>query len=402
PQHRAARHDAQGAEHHRAADRPDGTDAARRVRETKSQGATMTSRTLAILAAALVVLALLAVYGQRRDASPPSRSGELLLPQLEASLDRVDRVRIAAAGDETVATLERGADAWTVAERHGYAADITKIRGVLRGLADAKIVEEKTSNPAYYDRLGVTDIDSSDARGVKVEAFAGDEPVVSVIVGDSAGGGQHYVRVDGEETSHAVDVELDVPRNARDWLDRTILDVPSSEIASVTIEHPDGATLRISKDDAGQTNFDVHDVPEGRELSYPGVASAFAGALRDLELDAVRPAGDDADGESADGSATTATFRTFDGLIVVATTVERDGERWVRFSADAGAPVAETKDADGADASAGADESGEAEAQAAAGADAAGADEGSARAAEDGAADEDEADAGDAAERARA
>src|SRR5690606_42106884 len=82
----------------------------------------MTSRTLGILAAALVVLALLAVYGQRRDVSPPSRSGELLLPQLEASLDRIDRVRIATAGNETVATLERGTDAWTVAERHGYAA----------------------------------------------------------------------------------------------------------------------------------------------------------------------------------------------------------------------------------------------------------------------------------------
>src|SRR5690606_27063134 len=176
-------------------DRPDGTDAARRVRETKSQGATMTSRTLTILAAALVVLALLAVYGQRRDASPPSRSGELLLPQLEASLDRIDRVRITAAGNEAVATLERGADPWSIAERHGYAADITKIRGVLRGLADARIVEEKTSNPAYYDRLGVSDIDSAEARGIEVAAFAGDEPLVAVIVGDSAGGGQHYVRL---------------------------------------------------------------------------------------------------------------------------------------------------------------------------------------------------------------
>ncbi len=304
----------------------------------------MTSRTLGILAAALVVLALLAVYGQRRDASPPSRSGELLLPQLEAALDRIDRVHIAVAGDETVATLERGADAWALAERHGYAADIVKIRGVLRGLADAKIVEEKTSNPAYYDRLGVSDIDTPNARGVQVAAFTGDEPIVSVIVGDPAGGGRHYVRVAGERTSHAVDVELDVPRNARDWLDRTILDVPSSQIASVTIEHPDGETLRMSKDGAGQTNFDVDDVPEGRELSYPGVANSIAGALRDLKLDDVRPASEDTD---ADAAATTATFRTFDGLVVVATTVERDGERWVRFSAAADAPAAESSGADG-------------------------------------------------------
>ena len=313
----------------------------------------MTSRTLGILAAALVVLALLAVYGQRRDVSPPSRSGELLLPQLEASLDRIDRVRIATAGNETVATLERGTDAWTVAERHGYAADIGKIREVLRGLADAKIVEEKTSNPAYYDRLGVSDIDSADARGVEVAAFAGDEPVATVIVGDSVGGNHRYVRIGGERTSHEVDAKLEVPRTVRDWLDRTIVDVPSTRVASVTIEHPDGETLRISKNDSGQTNFDVHDIPEGRELSYAGVANSIAGALRDLKLDDVRPAADDAE----DAARTTATFRTFDGLVVGATTIERDGARWVRFSASAEPQASEgSGEADAGEAASGSDE----------------------------------------------
>src|SRR5690606_2118145 len=338
----------------------------------------MTSRTMGILAAALVVLALLAVYGQRRDVSPPSRSGELLLPQLEASLDRIDRVRIATAGNETVATLERGTDAWTVAERHGYAADIGKIREVLRGLADAKIVEEKTSNPAYYDRLGVSDIDSADARGVEVAAFAGDEPVATVIVGDSVGSNHRYVRIGGERTSHEVDAKLEVPRTVRDWLDRTIVDVPSTRVASVTIEHPDGETLRISKNDSGQTNFDVHDIPEGRELSYAGVANSIAGALRDLKLDDVRQAADDAE----DAPKTTTTFRTFDGLVVVATTIERDGERWVRFSARAEAAASESSD----EAHAGAAAAGTAEAEAAA------ADNGDT-------ADDDEAS--DAAERAR-
>jgi len=338
----------------------------------------MTSRTLGILAAALVVLALLAVYGQRRDVSPPSRSGELLLPQLEASLDRIDRVRIATAGSETVATLERGTDAWTVAERDGYAADIGKIREVLRGLADAKIVEEKTSNPAYYDRLGVSDIGSDDARGVEVAAFAGDEPVVSVIVGDSVGGNHRYVRVGGEETSYEVDAKLEVPRTLRDWLDRTIVDVPSTRIASVTIEHPDGETLEISKKSSSQTNFDVHDIPEGRELSYAGVANSIAGALRDLKLDDVRQAADDAE----DAPKTTTTFRTFDGLVVVATTIERDGERWVRFSARAEAAASESSDE--ADAGAAADGTAEAEAAAADNGDTA---------------DDDEAS--DAAERAR-
>src|SRR5690606_23079225 len=68
PQHRAARHDAESAEHRRDAGGIDRLDAADRYRQATSEGATMTSRTLLVLTAALLVLALVAVWGQRGSA----------------------------------------------------------------------------------------------------------------------------------------------------------------------------------------------------------------------------------------------------------------------------------------------------------------------------------------------
>lgn len=311
----------------------------------------MTSRTLIVLAAALAVLALVALWGQRGDA-PQTQVNALFLPELEASLGDIDRVRVAGAGNQTLATLERRPDSWVVAEKGEYPADIAKIRGALRALAEARIVEQKTANPAYYDRLGVASVDSEDARGVELTAYAGEAVHASVIVGDSDAANLQYVRSSDAETSYLVDREIEVPRNAVGWIDTTIMDLSSSRVASVTIEHPDGETVRITKDDPDETNFTVENVPEGRELSYPGVANVIANTLRDLRLGDVAPAGAELPDET-----TRATFRTFDGLVVNATAFTRDGEQWVRFEAgveqaaadDADASADETDGSDGAE-----------------------------------------------------
>ena len=287
----------------------------------------MTSKTLIVLAAALAVLALVAVLGQREDA-PQTQVNTLFLPELEASLGDIDRVRVVRAGNETVATLERGPESWGIAEKQGYPADIAKIRGALLALAEARIVEQKTANPEYYERLGVAPVESEDTRGIELTAYAGDDVRASVIVGDSDAANLQYVRASDAETSYLVDRKIDVPRDAVGWIDTSILDVSSSRVASVTIEHPDGETVRIKKDAEDQTNFSVEDVPEGRELSYPGVANVIANTLRDLRLDDVAAA----DGELPDETTRT-TFQTFDGLVVTATSFERDGGQWVRFEA---------------------------------------------------------------------
>jgi hypothetical protein len=111
----------------------------------------MSRKGLIALAVALVVLGVLAFFGQRGRSTAPTAGGPIL-PGLQAALNDVDKIKITKAGGEAVATIEKHADGWTVAEKADYAADVTKLRQNLRALAEAKILETKTANASFYDK----------------------------------------------------------------------------------------------------------------------------------------------------------------------------------------------------------------------------------------------------------
>jgi hypothetical protein len=127
----------------------------------------MSRKGLIALAVALVVLGVLAFLGQRGRSNAPTAGGPIL-PGLQAALNDVDKIKITKAGGETVATIEKHADGWAVAEKADYAADVTKLRQNLRALAEAKILETKTANASFYDKLGVQDVASDKATGFGV------------------------------------------------------------------------------------------------------------------------------------------------------------------------------------------------------------------------------------------
>jgi hypothetical protein len=287
----------------------------------------MTRRAALIVAGLAVIAIVLALVGQRQN-MPDTSTGTLLLPGLAASLNEIEHVTVNRARAETVATLVRGETGWGVTEKAGYPADLAKIRQALVSLSEARIVEEKTSNPAFHGRLGLEAIEAEAATGVAIAIQAPTEfPVL--ILGDAPNSASRYVRRATEPASFLIDRNPEIPSTTSQWLATEIVDVPSASVASVTIKHTDGDEISISKASAAETNFTVADIPEGRELSYPTVANVIGNALRELKLDDVAPAG-----EPTTPSCVTE-FRTFDGLVVtVASTLDGDAP-WLTFAARA-------------------------------------------------------------------
>ena len=316
----------------------------------------MNKRTVAILAAALVVLVVLVLAGQRTGTAPAG-AGEKLLPDLEAALGEIERVTVVRANNETVATLEKRPDNWVVADKHGYVADAAKLRQALTALAEARILEQKTSTPELYGRLGVEDMTAPDAAGISVALAAPGRERPPIILGNAEGSKYRYARRAGEAQSFLIDRNPDVPRAAAQWVDSVILDVRGERVREVTITHADGEVVRISKASAELANFDVAGVPDGRELSYPGVANVVGNGLRELHLEDVELAA------AAAEQPTVVEFRTFDGLVVRITGIERNDENWISLEASvdsaAAAPPAATP-AEGAPAPPAADPSAEA------------------------------------------
>jgi hypothetical protein len=287
----------------------------------------MSRNALIVLAVVLVVLGALAFFGQRGSSTAPTAGGPIL-PGLQAALNDVGEIKITKAGGETVATIEKHADGWTVAEKGGYAADVAKLRQNLRALAEAKILETKTANPAFYDKLGVQDLKDDKATGLGVAISAPDKDFGTLILGDAKGSKQRYARRANEAQSYLIDRDPSFPKTAAQWLDAVILDVRGNRVREVTIKHPDGEVVTISKLNPDEMNFEVALIPRGRELLYPGVANVIGNSLRELNLEDVEKA----DGTTPD-KPVQVEFRTFDGLIVRAVGAKRGDDAWVSFTA---------------------------------------------------------------------
>ncbi len=285
----------------------------------------MNHRPVYWLVGALVIVAILAVVGQRGQ-QPQTQSGEIFLPGLLESLDDVERVELVRRGEEAVATLERDASGWKVLERDGYPADLNKIRHALLSLAETQILEAKTADATLHDRLGVEAITADTAGGIVIRLIGSAAPV-AVIVGDTAGDYRRYVRRQNEDQAYLINRDPELGTTITDWLDAAIVDIDGERIQQVSVSRPDGETLVVSKEVRGQSNFTVENIPQERELRYDSIANVLGNVLDGLTLDDVERLTDTTE------EIFVTEFRTFDGLVISARSLERDEETWVSFAA---------------------------------------------------------------------
>ena len=283
----------------------------------------MNHRTLIFLVLTIVVLGAIVLLNRE---GPGSDEATTVLPGLDNALNELTQLTIRTAGNRTVTTLMRGAEQWTVAERGNYPADVGKIRQNLIALANATIVEQKTADPALYSRLGVEDIANDDATGVELE-IDGPNGSYRIIIGKTGvRGDQAYARIPGAAGSLLIATKLDLGEEPTDWLDRAIIDIPSSDILRVTTIHPDGETVRIRNIDPD--GFVPVDLPADVKAIDTGVANSIGSVLTDLRLVDVSTR---ANAGFENIAAIISRFETRDGLIVITNVFKESDERWVGF-----------------------------------------------------------------------
>jgi len=135
--------------------------------------------------AVLVVVALVAIaaafyVSTLRDA-PHETPGLALLPALPNDLNAITAVTVRKGSATPTLTLHKTGQQWSVAERADYPADVSKLRKLLESLRDARIVEEKTVDPARFPQIGVEDPVDAGAAGAEVAVLtAGGKSAVIV------------------------------------------------------------------------------------------------------------------------------------------------------------------------------------------------------------------------------
>ena len=274
-----------------------------------------------MLAIVLIIL-LVGLFATRLSNNRNDRSASgLLFPDLKTQINDISQVTVIKA-DES-ATVRNDSGKWVLAERYDYPADTGKLRKLLLTLADAKKLEAKTSDPGLYERLGVED-SGADSQATEIR-IAGPDSETALIVGNLAQRKYRYARIPGESRSWLIDQNPIVPAAVSGWLMQEILNIDASGVQSVTISHSDGETIRIEKDNRAANDFNVPDIPDGRELSYASVVDSIAGVLSGLNLQDVARTSE-AEGNDSD---VRTVFTTFDGLKITIDSALRDENTWI-------------------------------------------------------------------------
>lgn len=299
----------------------------------------MNSKTvLGLGAAAVAAIAIAAgISLSRTPQSEGSQAEGPVLPLLAEHVNDVKRISLTSGGQKRIATLEKGDNGWSLAEKNGYRADTGKVREWLLKLSQARLVEQKTANEQRYADIGVADITAADAKGVLVALEGLPQPAQLIVGNVNPRGDSTYVRRAGEKQSWLAKGNLIPDRTAANWLDKTVTDIAATRVRELVLEKPGAKPLRVFKAQPSDTGYALADLPKGRQLSSEFAANTLATVLAGLNFDDVFAAADAA--APADAKLHRARFTTFDGIVVQIDSWNQDGKAYARLSAQRDAAI---------------------------------------------------------------
>jgi hypothetical protein len=307
----------------------------------------MNQKHFGVLAGTAAVLLAAGVWiSMHRSNQQSELGGSSVFADLKPALGELQEIRFSK-GDGSRTTLQKGTDGWTVVERQ-YPADAARVRDLALALANLKIVERKTSDPANYAKLGVEAPDTPTATSTLVEVVAGPK-TWSLIVGKGADAGAVYVRKPAEAVSLLAEPLISPDPDQKRWIDRLITDLPGAAIHEVAVKPASGPAYLLTRAERGAADLVLSPVPKGRTAVSAMSLSGQAEALSSLHFDDIRAAA-----APASARFDRATYRTFDGQVIeltghregekayVSITARRDPELAARFPEPALTPAAAT------------------------------------------------------------
>lgn len=290
---------------------------------------------LAFVTFIAILLAQVATDEQGKHSAAPKAEGNLY-PGL---LDQVATVReIKINNPQNSFTVQGEGEQWKLLEKAGYPAALDKVRQVIAGVAGLEIQEAKTRNPALFERLQVEDRSAKNAQSTQITLLDKDgKALADVLVGKSEGAkvdrtrNEIYVRKAGEQQSWQVIGYLpaDLAQEMTEWLDKSLMNIDAQRLKEVSFVYADGEEVNLLKLQQGDKEWQLLDIPEGQQLKGGYMLNGIASIPSNLSLDDVLAAKDFDFGDKAD----TATYRTFDGLVLSVRFKKQDEKTYVAFSA---------------------------------------------------------------------
>lgn len=283
-----------------------------------------------VTAFALLLLGAASVAGglqlRPRIEATPQGAGRLMFPGIAEGLARAQRIVVTGSGKSS--TLVRQDGRWTLAERGSYPVQPQKMRALLAGLTELRLLEPRTADPVSFARLGVDDPATPSSTAVAMKVSAGDGTVLAdLLLGHrsqrSQGGLPEtvYVRRPAETRVWLAEGRIPADADPQSWLIRDILDISADRIAHITVIH---GTDKLDFTRSGDAMM-LANPPAGKLDEYR--LGEVAKALEGVTLADVRP------GALPGTPAGNAIVTTTDGLVITVSVSREDQKLWASFTA---------------------------------------------------------------------
>ncbi|MAS82132.1 MAG: hypothetical protein CMF45_05535 [Legionellales bacterium] len=245
----------------------------------------LTLITIAVIIAASVFVKLRAPQSEKEKAA--------FFPGLSSEIEAINHITIK--GYAGVVNLSRVNDSWVIDEFDGYPALPDKVKSTVLGAADLKINAPKTKLPRLYNRLGVEGPEVEDSTSLLLLFKDADKnSIVEMIVGKlrlssaSQSTPGLYIRKPNDQQSYLVDGVVDITSSKTDWIERSLFDIPTEAIRAVRVEHADGDTYTLFKNEKGQERFSLENLPSNKKLASELIISRYASILQDIQINGAR------------------------------------------------------------------------------------------------------------------
>lgn len=302
----------------------------------------LTLRSLGILAAitGAIVLAAVTAVLWRHHTMISAVNNISAFPGLEQQIPLIARVELSWNKDGVVetASILREAGVWRVAEQNGYPADTGKVRDFILSLAELTLVEAKTSDPARYARLGVSDVAGEGSEATRVRLLGRDgDALVDALIGNErtggTGGSMLYLRQSDDARSWLVQGQVDDVHRIASWTDEAVIDIGADQIQEIRLTAPNGNVLEVRRTEEAEKPFELVNMPPDRQFATFYTLNEITDGLADLTFEDVRGIS----GMTFEPSLGNAIYQTRGGLMVIVDFAEIPGtdsvpDIWTHFS----------------------------------------------------------------------
>ena len=292
------------------------------------------SRHIIILASIALIFIIATFFSEPTDIQI-SGAGEKLFPELLPRVNDATYIKIQT--NQDTLTLTKSQDQWTVKENDNYPAAIDKVRELVLGVGNLKLVEPKTKKPENYSRIGLQDVTEEGATSTHITIIAGsDKKLADLIIGNNkpaksdASQKSYYVRKVNDPQSWLADGNLPDKWQPKDWLDIDILEIPRERIQQVKVSHEDGEIVYIHRDNPSVRDFTLESLQPGEQVTAPYEVNNIATTFTKMTFDDVV---NTANAGVSEKPVYSAVLTTFDGLEITFEPFTKDDKHFAKYSA---------------------------------------------------------------------